>query len=125
VEVVLPFIVLLGLFYLMIIRPGRNRQKAQQQLLSTIEVGSRVMTTSGLHAEVAGIEDDIVLLEVAPGVVLRFAKPAVARILPEPDPDDPNDLDETGDEETEPAVDEETEYAVDASTDQDSTDRPT
>ena len=118
-EVVLPFIVLLGLFYLMIIRPGRNRQKAQQQLLSTMEVGSRVMTTSGLYAEVAGLEDDAVLLEVAPGVTLRFAKPAVARIIPEPDPDEP------ADEEAEHAVDQEPEHSLDASTDQDSTDRPT
>jgi preprotein translocase subunit YajC len=107
---VLPFLVILGAFYLLIIRPARSRQKAQQQLLNTMEVGSRVVTTSGIFAEVAAMEDNAVLLEVAPGVTLRFAKPAVARILPEPEPDEP--------------ADEEPEQAADASTDQDSTDRP-
>jgi preprotein translocase subunit YajC len=81
-------VLLAGVFYLMIIRPTRNRQRAQQQLSERLGIGARVMTTSGLFAEVVGFDDDAVLLETAPGVTMRFTKAAVARILPEPDAED-------------------------------------
>jgi preprotein translocase subunit YajC len=77
----LPFVLILVAFYFLIIRPARGRQRAQQQLHSNLHVGQEVLTTSGLHATVAGIEDDVLLLEVAPGVITRWAKPAVARII--------------------------------------------
>ena len=90
-------IVLLGLaFYLLIIRPQRNRQRAQQRLVDQLAVGAKVMTTSGLFAEVAEIADDGVLLEVAPGVTMRWTRAAIARIIPEPDVEDDNADGETG-----------------------------
>lgn len=85
-------VLLAGVFYLMIIRPNRNRQRAQQQMSERLGIGTRVMTTSGLFAEVVGFDDDAILLETAPGVTMRWTKAAVARILTEPDAeDDPED----------------------------------
>jgi preprotein translocase subunit YajC len=94
-----PFVLIILAFYLLIIRPSRNRQRAQQRLTEQLAVGARVMTTSGLFAEVVAVEDDGVLLSPAPGVTMRWTKAAVARILPEPEPEP--DLDEDpGDGET-------------------------
>ena len=81
-------LLLLGL-YLLAIRPQRARAKALAQVRSSLQVGSRVMTTAGIHGTVVamgageGAADpaDTVLLEVAPGVRIRFATPAVVRIL--------------------------------------------
>ena len=87
VGALLPFILILVAFYVLIIRPARNRARAQQRLVEQLDVGVKVMTTSGMHGEIVGLEDDVVLLEAAPGVVLRFAKPAVARVLVEPEPE--------------------------------------
>jgi preprotein translocase subunit YajC len=83
-----PFVLIILAFYLLIIRPSRNRQRAQQRLSEQLTVGARVMTTSGLFAEVVAVEDDGVLLSPAPGVTMRWTKAAVARILPEPDLDE-------------------------------------
>jgi preprotein translocase subunit YajC len=80
-----PFVLILAAFYLLIIRPARNRQRAAMQLQSELGPGQQVMTTSGLFATVSAVEDDAVVLEVAPGVTMRFAKAAVARILPPED----------------------------------------
>jgi len=91
-----PFVLIILAFYLLIIRPSRNRQRAQQRLGEQLAVGARVMTTSGLFAEVVGVEDDGVLLSPAPGVTMRWTKAAVARILPEPDLDDDSGEGETG-----------------------------
>ncbi len=76
----------LGL-YLLLIRPQRARAKAMAEVRAGLAVGSRVMTTAGIHAtvvEVGGAENTL-LLEVAPGVVVRFATAAVVRVL-EPAP---------------------------------------
>ena len=138
-------IVLLGLaFYMLIIRPQRNRQRAQQRLVDQLAVGAKVMTTSGLFAEVAAIADDGVLLEVAPGVTMRWTRAAIARIIPEPEPE-PDVEDDNADGETgagdsallegtseEPVSSstsetgtDDTAHAVDGASDAESTERPT
>jgi preprotein translocase subunit YajC len=91
---VLFFALLLFGFYLLAIRPQRARAKAMAEVRSGLQVGSRVMTTAGIHGTVVAISTsdgaaegadpalaDTVLLEVAKGVHVRFATPAVVRIL--------------------------------------------
>ena len=78
----------LGL-YLLMIRPQRARARAIAQVRSGLTVGSTVLTTAGIHATVLDVPEDrdTVLLEVAPGVPVRFASAAVVRILqPAPGP---------------------------------------
>jgi preprotein translocase subunit YajC len=113
-------VLLAGVFYLMIIRPNRNRQRAQQQMTERLGIGARVMTTSGLFAEVVGFDDDAILLETAPGVTMRWTKAAVARILPEPDAEDDSEADESDSDD--PADDASDDPDT---TNPDSTDRPT
>ncbi len=55
------------------------------------------MTTAGLYATVVEVEDGDVLLEVAPDVVCRFARAAVARIVSSPEADGSHDGDEADD----------------------------
>lgn len=80
----LPLVIILLAFWLLIIRPARTRTRQQAQLLSQLTPGQEVMTTSGLYATVAAVEDDLVVLEASPGVPTRWAKAAVARIVPPP-----------------------------------------
>jgi preprotein translocase subunit YajC len=131
-----PFVLIIGAFYVLIIRPSRNRQKAQARLVDALGVGARVMTTSGLYAQVVAIEEDGVLqLEVAPGVTMRWTKAAVARILPEPDAEEDGYAGYDGDAEIDAdAADQDFDDAhnahdsadaAPAAPDQESTERPT
>ncbi|WP_158256078.1 preprotein translocase subunit YajC [Corynebacterium sp. 13CS0277] len=60
-----------------------RRQKARLQQLQTLQaslaVGDAVMTTSGVHAVVAGVEESTVALEIAPGVVTTWERTAIVR----------------------------------------------
>ena len=78
-------LLLLG-FYLLAIRPQRTRARALAEVRASLVVGSRVITTAGIHATVleVGGPDDTVVLEVAPGAPVRFASAAVVRILDQP-----------------------------------------
>jgi preprotein translocase subunit YajC len=90
VSALLPLVLLL-VFYLLIIRPARNRARAQQRLQSELSPGLEVMTTSGLRARISAVEDDVVVLEIAPGVTTRWTKAAVARVIPAADGGAPGD----------------------------------
>lgn len=80
------FFVLIALaFWLLIIRPQTKRQKEQQKLQSSAGPGERVMLISGIYATVVDRIGDDVLLEVAPGVEVRAAQLAIARVLPAED----------------------------------------
>lgn len=70
--------VMLAVFYFLILRPQRNRVKAQQQLASSIEVGDRVQTIGGVQGRVQSMDDSSVVLEVEQGRI-RFAKRAIAQ----------------------------------------------
>ena len=80
----LPLVIILLAFWLLIIRPARTRSRKQAELLNQLTPGQEVMTTSGLYATVAAVDDDVLVLEASPGVPTRWAKAAVARIVPAP-----------------------------------------
>jgi preprotein translocase subunit YajC len=92
-------VVLFGLLYFVTIRPQRNRQRAAQQTQSHLQPGMRVRTTAGMYATVAAVEDQEVVLEVAPGVNVRFLRRAVMDVIPDPG----QDYSQTETEEPEPA----------------------
>ena len=77
-------VVLLGLMWLLLIRPQRRRQLEQQQLHSRLTAGDEVVTAGGLYGTVEGIDEDEVRLVIAPGTTVRVAKRAVAAIVTQP-----------------------------------------
>jgi preprotein translocase subunit YajC len=76
-------VVLFGLLYFVTIRPQRNRQRAAMQTQRDIVPGTRVRTTAGMYATVVAVEDQDVVLEIAPGVEARFMRRAVMDVVPE------------------------------------------
>jgi preprotein translocase subunit YajC len=91
VDVLLPFALILVAFYLLILRPQRTRAKQADQLRSRLAPGAEVLMTSGVYGTVTEVGDGFVLVEVSPGVTMKFATPAVGRILSEDTTDDSTD----------------------------------
>ncbi|MBS4729372.1 preprotein translocase subunit YajC [Mycobacterium sp. SM1] len=82
VFLLLLLIVIASIFY-----ASRRQKRAMQatiNLQASLDVGDRVLTTSGLHGVITGVSDDTVDLEIAPGVVTTWMKLAIKeRIEPE------------------------------------------
>jgi preprotein translocase subunit YajC len=76
-------VALFGLLYFVMIRPQRNRQRQAVQMQSEIVPGQRVRTTAGMYATVVSLEGDDVVLEVAPGVNVRYMRRAVMSVVPD------------------------------------------
>ena len=85
---ILVIAVLFGVFYLLIIRPQRNRQRRAQQMQGEVTPGQRVRTTAGIYGTVTAVDDPDVELEIAPGVEIRIMRRAIMDILPEDSPAD-------------------------------------
>jgi len=88
---------LFGLLYFVMIRPQRNRQRQATQTQSEIMPGSRVRTTAGMYATVVSVEGDDVVLEVAPGVNVRYMRRAIMNVVPDTPSDFAADQDESVD----------------------------
>ena len=68
-------------FYFLMIRPQRRRQQAVRQQQQTVNPGARVRTTAGMYATVTAVDGDDVVLEVAPGVEVRYLKRAIMEVI--------------------------------------------
>jgi preprotein translocase subunit YajC len=97
VESLLFFALILVAFYFLIIRPQRTRARQAAQLQARLVPGVEIMTTAGMFARVAEVHDDGVVLEVSPGVLVRFAKAAVGRIVDAEDTEQSDDADGVND----------------------------
>ena len=80
----IPFLLILGIFYFVILMPMRRRQKKVAEFQSGLKVGDRVVTTSGIYGQIAKIGEGTVHLQVAPNVRIEVAKAAVGGLQGQP-----------------------------------------
>lgn len=73
----LPFAMMLGIFYFLVLRPMRKRQKAVQDFQSALKVGDRIIMTSGIHGQITKLSDKSVKVQIADRVVIEVARAAV------------------------------------------------
>ncbi len=77
---ILPFVVIFGVFWLLIIMPQRKQQKQRQSMLSSLKKGDKVITAGGLHGEIVDLDEDDVRLRVADKVELKFTRSSISRV---------------------------------------------
>ena len=78
------FIVLLFVVgYMFLIRPQRQRRQRQLQVSKQIEVGDKVLLSSGIIGRVDGFVGNHARIEVAPGVIIEVVRGAVSRRVDE------------------------------------------
>ena len=90
----LPLIIIMGAFLYFSSRRQRKLVQATIDLQESLQVGERVITTSGLQGTIAAIDGDTVDLEIAPGVVTRWIKLAVRDRVDTDEIDEIDEIDE-------------------------------
>ena len=73
----LPIFLLVAIFYFLIYRPMRKRQKNVEEMISSLKNGDRVITSGGVFGTVAGLRENSVLLKVADQVKIEVTKSAI------------------------------------------------
>ena len=81
-------VIIFALFYFVMIRPQRKRQKDQQKMIESMQKGDRVVTAGGIFGVIDNVREDSVVIKVESGTLLRVAKGSIM-VLREPQPDQP------------------------------------
>jgi len=81
-------VVLLGLFWLLLVRPQRAGVRRQQALIASLQPGDEIVSAGGLYGVIRSLDDDDLEVEIADGLVVRMARGAVAGIVERDEEDD-------------------------------------
>jgi preprotein translocase subunit YajC len=71
-------VVIFGLFYFVMIRPQRKRQKEHQTMMQELQKGDRVITAGGIYGTIESLSEDSVVIKVESGTTMRVARGSVA-----------------------------------------------
>ena len=80
----MPFLIMLGIMYFLMIRPQQKKMKDHQSLLAGLKNGDEVITSAGILGTVTGMSEKVVTLEVSKNVQLKVLKSQVNQIVKGP-----------------------------------------
>ena len=75
---IIMFALIIGIFYLMIIRPQQKRSKERESLLGQIKKGDKIITAGGIHGEIVGIDEKTVFIEIADKVKVKLERNSIS-----------------------------------------------
>ena len=77
VEMIVMMVVMVAIFYFLLIRPQRKKDKAVKSMLDSLKVGDRICTIGGIYGTIAEMKNDVITLKVGgqqtPMVIARWA----------------------------------------------------
>jgi preprotein translocase subunit YajC len=73
----IPFVLVLGIFYFIILLPMKRKQQKVQQFLEALKVGDRVITTGGIYGQVTRLGEQSLQLQIADKIRIEVAKASV------------------------------------------------
>jgi preprotein translocase subunit YajC len=77
--VVVYLAILVAAFFFLVVRPQRRQMASHRALVASLSAGDEVVTTGGVLGTIRSLDDEVAELEVAPSVVIRVARGAIAR----------------------------------------------
>jgi preprotein translocase subunit YajC len=75
--IILPYAVILAIFYFLLLQPMKRKQRKVQEFQESLKVGDKVVTTSGMYGKITRVGDRSVQLEIADRVRVEMARQAI------------------------------------------------
>lgn len=82
IATILPFVILIAVFYFLLIRPQTKRAKEHREMVSALKANDEVVTGGGILGRIKKVGDAWLTLEVADGVELKVRKDSVSALMP-------------------------------------------
>jgi preprotein translocase subunit YajC len=76
----IPMILIIGVFYVLLIRPQQKRQRQLQETIASLKTGDRVVTTGGIIGTITKVDDHSFLIRSADKSILEIARTAIAAL---------------------------------------------
>jgi preprotein translocase subunit YajC len=89
-----PFILIIGIFYFLIIRPQNKKQKETQKMLSALKKGDKVVTIGGIHGTIASVKESTVIVRVDDTIKMEFSRSAISTVTAQKEEKDEDEQDD-------------------------------
>ncbi len=77
----LPMLILMFvIFYFLLIRPQQKKAKAHREMLANLRKGDNILTAGGIYGRITGIDDQVVVVEIAPQVRVKVSRSSVSGV---------------------------------------------
>lgn len=76
----IPFFLVFMIFYFLVIKPEKKKQKERKDQISTIKKNDQVVTSGGIHGTVVNIKETTIIIRIDEGVKMEIEKDAVATV---------------------------------------------
>lgn len=80
ISLFMPFIIMIAVFYLFLIRPQQKQQRERRAMLESLKKGDKVITVGGIHGEITAIKGDDLTLRIADKTEVRLSRSGVSRV---------------------------------------------
>jgi preprotein translocase subunit YajC len=95
-------IVAFAFLWFVLIRPQKKRQVEAARMLNSVNVGDEVLTAGGIYGEVTELQDEALMVRIAPELEVRVARKAIGAVIPREEPPEPGEPDTPGEPDAEP-----------------------
>jgi preprotein translocase subunit YajC len=73
----IPFVLILGIFYFIILLPNKRKQQKVQEFLDNLKVNDRIVTTSGIYGQITRLGEQSVQVQIADKIRIEVARAAI------------------------------------------------
>ena len=80
---VVPFILIIAIFYFFIIRPQNKKQKETEKMINALKKGDKVVTIGGIHGTVSSTKEKSVVVKVDSNTQIEFSRSAISAVVTE------------------------------------------
>ena len=77
---IITFVLIILIFYFLIIRPQKKRDKETKAMLAAMKKGDRVVTIGGIHGTIVTVKDQTVVIKVDDSARIEFSKSAISTV---------------------------------------------
>ncbi|MFT5504357.1 MAG: preprotein translocase subunit YajC [Gammaproteobacteria bacterium] len=81
-ELILPLVLMFGIFYFLLIRPQQKKAKEHKNMVGSIKKGDEIVTTGGILAKVTDSDDNFLTCKISNNVEIKLQSQAVSTVLP-------------------------------------------
>ena len=74
---IVPFVLILGIFYFIILLPTKRKQQKVKEFLDNLKVNDRIITTSGIYGQITRLNDQSVQLQIADKIRIEVARASI------------------------------------------------
>ena len=78
---IIPYILIIGIFYFLVLKPQKEKQKQHKEMQDNIKKNDQIVTSSGIHATVVNVKDKTVIVRIDDNAKIEIDREAIAQVI--------------------------------------------